>query len=144
MARACAGSSAFSLALACTGGGAPLLIDEIDTGLHYSIMGDLWEMVVEMARRNNVQVFATTHSLDCVRGLAWLCEHHPDLGDDVSLQTIDPDLEESVASDARGIRIAVEQDIEVRSMPVVRPRLFKRRGSQRPAHARQPRQGPRD
>jgi hypothetical protein len=104
---------ALALALACAHGDV-LLVDEIDTGLHYSVMGDLWRMVVESARRNDVQVFATTHSLDCVRGLAWLCEYHPDLGEDVSLQTIDPDLEESVASDARGIRIAVEQDIEVR------------------------------
>lgn len=104
---------ALSLALVCTRGDI-LLVDEIDTGLHYSIMGDLWHMVVEAARRNDVQVFATTHSLDCIHGLAWLCEHHPELGEDVSLQKIEPSLEESVASGARGIRIAVEQDIEVR------------------------------
>jgi hypothetical protein len=104
---------ALSLSLACAWGNI-LLVDEIDTGLHYSIMGDLWRMVVESARRNDVQVFATTHSLDCVRGLAWLCEHHPELGEDVSLQKIEPDLKESVAFDARSIRIAAEQDIEVR------------------------------
>ena len=104
---------ALSLALACTQGDI-LLIDEIDTGLHYSIMGELWQMVVGAARRNNVQVFATTHSLDCVRGLAWLCEHYSELGEEVSLQKIEPVLEEAVAFDARGIRIAAEQDIEVR------------------------------
>jgi hypothetical protein len=104
---------ALSLALVCTQGNT-LLIDEIDTGLHYSIMGDLWRMVVETARRHDLQVFATTHSLDCVRGLAWLCEHHPELAEDVSLQKIDPSLEESVAFGADEIRIAAEQDIEVR------------------------------
>ena len=104
---------ALSLALACARGSI-LLVDEIDTGLHYSIMGDLWQLVVEMARRYDVQVFATTHSLDCIRGLAWLCEHHPELGQDVSLQKIETVLEEAVAFDARSIRIAAEQDIEVR------------------------------
>jgi hypothetical protein len=93
---------ALSLALVCAREGT-LLIDEIDTGLHYSIMGDLWLMVV-----------ATTHSSDCVRGLAWLCENRPDLGEDVSIQKIDPSLEESVALDSAKIRIAAEQDIEVR------------------------------
>ena len=102
---------ALSLARAQNG---VLLIDEIDTGLHYSIMGDMWLLVAETARRYNIQVFATTHSFDCVRGLDWLCLHHPELGKDVSLQKIVPELASAVAFDAEQIRIAVEQDIEVR------------------------------
>lgn len=91
-----------------------LLVDEIDTGLHYSIMGDVWRLVTEVARRSNVQVFATTHSSDCVRGLAWLCENHPDLRSEVSLQKIEPELEEAVALDAEGIMLAVNRGLEVR------------------------------
>ena len=91
-----------------------LLVDEIDTGLHYSIMGDVWRLVTEVARRSNVQVFATTHSFDCVRGLAWLCENHPDLRSDVSLQKIEPQLEEAVALDAEKIMLAVNRGLEVR------------------------------
>ncbi len=91
-----------------------LLIDEIDTGLHYSIMGDMWRLVAQTAQRYNIQVFATTHSFDCVRGLDWLCRKHPDLGDDVSLQKIEPELAVGVALNAEQIKIAVEQDIEVR------------------------------
>ncbi len=91
-----------------------LLVDEIDTGLHYSIQGDLWRMVVEAARRWNVQVFATTHSYDCIRGLAWLCENYPELGKDVTVQKIEPQLEEAVDLDAEKIQIAFEQNIEMR------------------------------
>jgi len=91
-----------------------LLIDEIDTGLHYSIMGNMWLLVVKAAVQANVQVFATTHSSDCVRGLAWLCENHPELGEQVSLQKIDPTLAQSVDFNAEQIKIASEQDIEVR------------------------------
>ncbi len=43
-----------------------LLIDEIESGLHYSVQPDLWRLVFEVARRLNVQVFATTHSWDCI------------------------------------------------------------------------------
>ena len=104
---------AIALALIHARGGL-LLIDEIDAGLHYSVMGDMWRLVVEAAQRSDVQVFATTHSLDCVRGLAWLCDNYPALAEDVSLQKIEPTLEESVAFGAGELMVAVEQEIEVR------------------------------
>ncbi|MBM4035201.1 MAG: hypothetical protein FJ291_25950 [Planctomycetes bacterium] len=104
---------ALSATLVQTAGGF-LLVDEIDTGLHYSAMGEMWRLVVRTAKQSNVQVFATTHSLDCVRGLAWLCANYPDLGAEVSLQKIEPSIEQSVALDAEGIRITADQGIEVR------------------------------
>jgi AAA15 family ATPase/GTPase len=42
-----------------------LLVDEIDTGLHYTVMSDMWKMIWKTAKRLNVQVFATTNSNDC-------------------------------------------------------------------------------
>ena len=47
-----------------------LLIDEAENGLHYSVQRDFWRMVLQTAQANNVQVLATTHSADCVRGFA--------------------------------------------------------------------------
>ena len=91
-----------------------LLLDEIDTGLHYSVMAKMWHLVVEAARRSNVQVFATTHSSDCVRGLARFCDEHPELQEEVSLQKISYTLEESVALDSSQIILADEQGLEVR------------------------------
>ena len=44
-----------------------LLIDEIESGLHYSVQPNMWRLVFETAAKLNVQVFATTHSLDCLR-----------------------------------------------------------------------------
>jgi len=43
-----------------------LLIDEIENGLHYLVQEDLWRIVFQIAQRLNVQVFATTHSWDCI------------------------------------------------------------------------------
>lgn len=43
-----------------------LLIDEIESGLHYSILPDVWKLIFKTAKDLNVQVFATTHSKDCI------------------------------------------------------------------------------
>jgi len=104
---------ALSLALIRSQGGI-LLIDEVDTGLHYSVMGDMWHLIVQAAIDSDVQVFATTHSLDCVKGLAWLCDNHPRLGSSVALQKIDSASDEAVGLDAEQIVMAVSQGMEVR------------------------------
>lgn len=43
-----------------------LLIDEIDNGLHYSVQENLWKVIFELSKKLNIQVFATTHSNDCI------------------------------------------------------------------------------
>lgn len=58
-----------SLALACRQDGF-LLIDEVENGIHHSIFEDFWRIILQMANENNVQVIATTHSSDCVKGFA--------------------------------------------------------------------------
>ena len=47
-----------------------LVIDEVENGIHHSVQRDFWIMVLRTAHENNVQVFATTHSADCVAGFA--------------------------------------------------------------------------
>jgi predicted ATPase len=42
------------------------LIDEIENGLHHSIMTKVWQVIGQVARQFNTQVFATTHSLECI------------------------------------------------------------------------------
>ena len=91
-----------------------LLIDEIDTGLHWTIMEDMWKFVVEVARRSNVQVFATTHSYDCIRGLGMLVKSQPALAKEVCIQKVDNSLNEAVFLQGEQVKVAVEQDIEVR------------------------------
>lgn len=60
---------AVALALAKSAGGF-LLIDEAENGIHHSIQPKFWNMVLQTAKRNNVQVIATTHSWDCVKGFS--------------------------------------------------------------------------
>ncbi|MFA6450217.1 MAG: AAA family ATPase [bacterium] len=41
-------------------------IDEIENGFHYSAMEKIWLAIEKMAEESNVQIFATTHSRECV------------------------------------------------------------------------------
>lgn len=43
-----------------------LLIDEIENGLHYSVLPDVWRAIYKAAELFNVQVFATTHSHEMI------------------------------------------------------------------------------
>lgn len=43
-----------------------LLIDEIDAGIHYSHFFEFWKIILEVAKEYKVQIFATTHNLECL------------------------------------------------------------------------------
>lgn len=45
-----------------------LLVDDFENGLHYSVQSDLWRFIFRLAHHLNIQVFATTHSWDCIEG----------------------------------------------------------------------------
>ncbi|MGH7597071.1 MAG: AAA family ATPase [bacterium] len=47
--------------------GGTVLIDEIENGLHHSVMLKVWHAIAEAARRSETQIFATTHSWECIR-----------------------------------------------------------------------------
>lgn len=47
--------------------GKRLMIDEIETGIHFSRLKDFWKMVITLCKKYDVQLFATTHSLECQR-----------------------------------------------------------------------------
>ena len=46
--------------------GGLVLIDEIENGLHYRILPNLWQQVQAMTGELDVQTFATTHSQECI------------------------------------------------------------------------------
>ena len=91
--------------------GGVLLVDEIDTGLHYSVMEDMWRMITKQAAALSVQVFATTHSRDCYESLAPIAESE---SGDVTIQRIDRTREEAVRFSREAIIAAAERSIEVR------------------------------
>ncbi len=91
-----------------------LLIDEVDTGLHYSVLPDLWKLIFEVAHRLNVQVFATTHSKDCIEAFQQAAdENTEEEGMLVRLEHRDGEVV-PVMFDERKLNIAAREQIEVR------------------------------
>ncbi len=43
-----------------------LFIDEIENGIHYTKLDELWKLILKISKEQNVQVFATTHSRECI------------------------------------------------------------------------------
>lgn len=94
-----------------------LLIDEIDTGLHHTVLEKLWEIIFEYAEKLDAQVFVTTHSGDCVEAYTAIAnqERFKGLGNYFRLQR-KRNSEEiiPVFYDENELEIAAEQDIETR------------------------------
>ncbi len=57
-----------------------LLIDEFENGLHYSIQEKVWRMIFQLATDLNIQVFATTHSWDCIESFTKAAVNSPEDG----------------------------------------------------------------
>jgi AAA15 family ATPase/GTPase len=55
-----------------------LLIDEFENGLHFSIQEQLWKLIFELAKTLDIQVFATTHSWDCIEAFTHAAESTQD------------------------------------------------------------------
>lgn len=94
----------------CRGG--VLLVDEIDTGLHYTAMSQMWRLIYQAAKDLDVQVFATTHSYDCIYSLAQICDgSEPNA---VTVQRIEAGKKKAVPYDQEEIDIAASRQIELR------------------------------
>lgn len=64
----------------CNAGNGVLLVDEIENGLHYSAQTDIFRTIFRLANDLNVQVFATSHSWDCVRAFQEAASESPEEG----------------------------------------------------------------
>jgi predicted ATPase len=91
-----------------------LLIDEIDTGLHYTVMADMWKLIFATARDSNVQVFATTHSYDCIHSLATICSADIETNSRVTIQRIESGKKNAIPYSEAEIKEAAKRHIEVR------------------------------
>lgn len=91
-----------------------LLIDEIDSGLHFSVMAKMWRMVLETARRLDIQVFATTHSMDCIHALAEVHQQQRLTPDDLMLHRLEPELGKTISYTPDDLAAVAEFQGEVR------------------------------
>lgn len=90
-----------------------LLVDEIENGLHHSILPEVWKVIFRMAAELNVQVFATTHSWDCVDAFQQAANGHPQVGVLARLTAYNGKIIPTLFSEDE-LRIAARDQIEVR------------------------------
>ncbi|MDR2099341.1 MAG: AAA family ATPase [Campylobacteraceae bacterium] len=91
-----------------------LLIDEFENGLHYSVQKKLWKTIFELAKKLNVQVFATTHSSDCIDSFgAVLNDINDASGKLIRLENNNNGIE-CIEFNANELKIASERNIEIR------------------------------
>lgn len=96
-----------------------LFVDEIDNGLHFSSLPSLWEAVLQMAEKLEVQVFATTHNIESLQALSRVLA-----GDDMaacreevmcySLRRLPSDELKAYGYSFEKFQYAINQEIEIR------------------------------
>jgi predicted ATP-dependent endonuclease of OLD family len=91
-----------------------LLIDEFEVGVHHTLHADLWRFVLKAARELGVQVFATTHSWDCVRGFAAAVQDVPQCDALAIRLERSRDRSAAVSFTPEEMKIVVREEIEVR------------------------------
>ena len=105
--------SAILLALPSVSGGT-LLIDEIENGLHHSVLPELFKAIGEAARAYDVQVFATTHSWECIGAAHAAFSTQPPYDFRLHrLERIKGQIKD-FAFDAESLEIALKAELEVR------------------------------
>ena len=73
-----------------------LLLDEVDSGLHFNKHKELWKILIHLSNALNIQIFATTHNQDCMRALA-------EVSDEILTDTnIEPSVFYYINRDATG------------------------------------------
>jgi ABC-type lipoprotein export system ATPase subunit len=91
-----------------------LLVDEIENGLHYQIQPDLWRFIFRLAHRLNIQVFATTHSWDCIQAFQKVSQENKHI-EGILIRLEDKNGEiGATLFDERRLNIATDEEIEIR------------------------------
>lgn len=98
------------LAISSAAGGI-VMVDEIENGIHYSVLEKVWSAIADAAERAQVQVFATTHSFECMEAA------HKALGEKLMFHRIEDTREgrkRCVTLEAEGLAAAIRHGFEVR------------------------------
>jgi len=93
-----------------------VLVDEVENGLHHSVLPKVWRAIAEAARQFEVQVFATTHSLECIEAAHRAFDEDLGFECDFRLHRLERVNGDIVAKtyDRDALRAALEMGLEVR------------------------------
>lgn len=90
-----------------------LLIDEFENGMHHTVQLNVWRTVFSLARKLDIQVFATSHSWDAVEAFQKAAAESPEEGVLVRLSRRGEDIMPTLFR-ADELAVATRDRIEVR------------------------------
>ena len=92
-----------------------LLVDEISNGFHYSVMCNLWNVLINAAIKNNTQLFVTTHDVDSIKGLRDAAlENYKDIVAAFKLLKTGDDELKAYHYSLESLDYSINQEIEIR------------------------------
>jgi|GEM_PF-508864 len=90
-----------------------LLIDELETAIHYSLLVDFTKFIQELAVKFNVQVFITSHSKECIRAFVENEVYNKDINFYTMLRDENNQIQ-TIIYDDKVLFDELAQDLEVR------------------------------
>ena len=98
------------LAISAAGDGI-VLVDEVENGIHHSVLPKVWRVIDTASKQLNVQIFATTHSRECVQAAKGSLAE-----DDFRLHRLEAtdDGNRCITYDPESIAAALDFNLEVR------------------------------
>jgi len=96
--------------------GKVLLIDEIEMGLHHTVIEKLWKLIFKYAKLWNIQVFVTTHSQDVLKTFYYVASEKGNEGEGkyFRLQKNRADEMEAVALTMDELELSLDVNLEIR------------------------------
>lgn len=93
-----------------------LLIDEIELGLHHSVMEKVWKIIFDYSQEWDIQVFATTHSQDVIKNFYYVAskEENLDYAEFIRLQIGRNGKHETIIYDGDRLKDSLELSLEIR------------------------------
>ncbi len=91
-----------------------VLIDEIENGIHYLLLNRFWKSILEAAKKESVQIICTTHSLECVKLFYSNIHNDSDQLRVYRTERNDKNENEIIKYEDKDLKIALEENWEVR------------------------------
>lgn len=91
-----------------------VLVDEIENGVHYTVLPQMWRRVHAFAKKFDTQIFASTHSMECLQAMLPIMEGHD--SEFSLLRTTNRDGASLVEQfDGKNLHAAISENFELRS-----------------------------
>jgi hypothetical protein len=90
-----------------------LLVDELENGLYYKCLAAVWPALLRFCRQYDTQLFASTHSMECLRAALPAIAAHDAEFCLIRTERVDGECSARVFAGA-DLRSAIEQEVEFR------------------------------